>query len=134
VAKTTAQASFIKSLRRSNGTTATIDYSVPTDRFFWDQNALKITSRASDEKPGVEHTQNYTIPVDDTQTVGACVFHVKHYMGDFDGPTGTVKSEVWFSPDLLVVLKSITTYDEGHKSKTTSNVATEVRTSFVPLQ
>ena len=120
------------------GTNVRFSYSVPTDRYIWQQDSHIVTyntiiSGAATEGPGF--TQTYEMLPDAVVSLGTCSFPVKHFRFKQSSAEKSLDEEVWFSPELRTNLRlvAVTTLPDG---KTTSRKleAVAITTDFAPFQ
>ena len=120
------------------GVDVRFSYSVPTDRYIWQQDSRTVTyntiiSGAATEGPGF--SQTYEMLPDETLSVGACSFPVKHFRYKQNASGRALDEEIWFSPELNTILKivEVATYPDGQtKRRTVTAVA--IRTDFEPFR
>ena len=113
-------------------------YNVPTDRYIWQQDIRTVTyhtiiAGVPTEGPGF--SQTYEMLPDETLSVGACSFPVKHFRYKQNASGRALDEEIWFSPELNTILKivEVATYPDGQtKRRTVTAVA--IRTDFEPFR
>jgi hypothetical protein len=120
------------------GTSVRFSYSVPTDKFIWQQDTRIVTYNtiiAGAPTAGQGFTQAYEMLPDDTISVGACTFPVKHFRFKQSTAEKTSDEEIWFSPDLRTNLRliEVTTLADG-KTSSRKLEATDITTDFSPLR
>ena len=132
VARKTFEATFVKSARRRDGRIVDATWSVPTARYFWEEGIATAEYRFSDETD--RHVATFTMLGEATERVGPCRVGVKHYSAVVRHPNVLIKSEVWYSIDLRVPVRSIDVSEANGTTHLISSRTEDVSLNFEAMR